>query len=57
MKKMRGVVDPITLGFILVALGAGVATSTDPAKKAQAEVAKAQIEAPQVVVNNTAQGK
>lgn len=48
MKKMRGFVDPISLGFIIVALGAGlVATATHSGDKSQEKTVKAQVEAPQ----------
>lgn len=51
MKKMRGVVDPISLGFLLVVLGAGFAAATNSGVDNQENTAKAKIEAP-VIVNN-----
>jgi len=43
---MRGVVDPISLGFIIIVLGAGFATATHSGDKNQNKTVKAQIEAP-----------
>lgn len=51
IKKMRGVIDPISLGFILVLFGATVASTTN---KSQDEVTNAPVEAPQVVANTVA---
>lgn len=42
MKKMRGVVDPISLGFIISALIVGVGTAK-VAKNEQAEAKQAQV--------------
>lgn len=44
MKKMRGVVDPITLGFILIALGAGIAANSTSKSENQRNIVKSQVE-------------
>ena len=41
IKKMRGVIDPITLGFLISAIGAGAAiatTSTSPEEVASEQL-------------------
>jgi len=51
MKKMRGFVDPISLGFIIIALGVGIATSTGSNNKNDDKAVKATVEAPLVAAN------
>ena len=51
MKKMRGVVDPISLGFIIMVLGVGIATSTGSNNKNDDKAVKATVEAPLVATN------
>ncbi len=51
MKKMRGFVDPISLGFIIVALGVGIATSTGSNNNNEDKAVKATVEAPLVAAN------
>ena len=51
MKKMRGVVDPISLGFIIIALGVGIATSIGSNNENDDKAVKASVEAPLVATN------
>lgn len=51
MKKMRGVVDPITLGFVLIALGAGFAATSTSKNEQNKSIVKTQVEAPAMADN------
>ena len=51
MKKMRGFVDPISLGFIIIALGVGIVMSTGSNNKNDDKAVKAAVEAPLVATN------
>jgi hypothetical protein len=51
MKKMRGFVDPISLGFIIIALAVGVAASSSSNTNNQEKAVKATVEAPLVAAN------
>ncbi len=57
MKKMRGIVDPLTLGFIIMIFGTGIAATTNTSNDMDDGIAKSYLEESVAVNEKLAQSE